>query len=386
MATSALDAPDTLSEAPTKQRRAELLIVISHMGAGGAQRVVATLANAWAARGHSIALLALTDREAEAYPLDPRIRRLHLFDRAPRWTVLHLAGAIRLARRLPQLRRMIRQTGTTRVVSFIRSTNVKVLLACLGLAGLRVIISERNDPRRQKVGRLWDGLSQLLYRHADLVTANSRGTLEALAAYVPRDKLAYLPNPMVPAQNPVPAALAGPHILAVGRLTGQKGYALLLQAFSQAAGDLAGWRLSILGDGPLREKLAQRAKQLGLGEQIDWHGQVADPFPYYAAARIFVLSSLYEGSPNALLEAMDSGLACIVTDASPGPLELIEHEGNGLVVPADDPTALAAAMTRLANDQALRRRLGQAAQTTAAEFHLDRVLGTWDRITGLQPA
>lgn len=386
MAISAPDAAASATARPDTVAGVDLLLVISHMGAGGAQRVAATLANAWAARGHKVALLALTDREADAYPLDPRIRRLHLFDRAPRWTVLHLAGALRLARRLPQLRRIIRRSGARTVVSFIRAANVKVLMACLGLDRVRIVISERNDPERQQVGWPWDWLSRLFYKRADLVTANSRGALESMAAYVPRDKLAYVPNPMVPGAGQAAATLEGPHVLAVGRLTAQKGYDLLLRAFAGTGGVLDGWRLSVLGDGPLREDLERQAEALGLSGHIVWHGQVADPHPYYAAAQIFVLSSRYEGSPNALLEAMDAGLPCIVNDASPGPLELIEHEANGLVVPSGDAAALAAAMVRLAGDEALRRRLGQAARRTAAGFHLDRVLGTWDRIAGLETA
>jgi glycosyltransferase involved in cell wall biosynthesis len=117
-----------------------------------------------------------------------------------------------------------------------------------------------------------------------------------------------------------------------------------------------------MGEGPEESELRALASRLGITNRVDWLGTRPDPFPWLRAARIFSLASRYEGTPNALLEAMSCGAPCIVSDASPGPLELIEDGVSGLIVPVEDCGALAAAMDRVASDTMLSSRLGEAAR------------------------
>jgi len=376
--------PDRQHVSPVKG--ADLLLVISNLGLGGSQRVLTTLANAWVQKGKRVSLLVLSKMELETTGLDPSVDRIDLFDRAPSRTFLHLAGAYRLLRLLPKIRRSIKRSGAPVVISFIRSTNVKVVLACMGLKGVRVVISDRSDPTRQKVGRLWEVSSRLCYRFADAVTANSRGTLKVLGGFVPPEKLSFVPNPLPPAPSHHQAPKVAPTLLAVGRLVPLKGYDILLSAFARTAEQIPDWRLAILGSGPQRSDLEALAKHLSIAERVDWHGHMNDPFPYYRAADIFVMTSRFEGMPNALLEAMHCGLAAIVTDASPGPLEVVEHERTGLVVPTDDDAALASAILRLAADPGLRRRLGDAAREAMAEYSLERALDVWNGVAALKAA
>src|SRR3990170_3056728 len=122
------------------------------------------------------------------------------------------------------------------------------------------------------------------------------------------------------------------------------------------------WRLAIVGDGPLRSELEALSRNLQIESTVDWHGHVADPLPLLRGAKFFVQTSLFEGTPNALLEAMACGLPAIVSDASPGPCELVgTDECAGLVVPVGDVAATAEAIVRLAGDEALRRRFWQVA-------------------------
>ena len=173
-------------------------------------------------------------------------------------------------------------------------------------------------------------LRRLLYRRSDVVTANSRGALDALEDVVPRSKLAFLPNPLDMAGSGRPVAFAAPTMISVTRLVDQKGVDVLLKAAAGAFEALPEWRLAIVGDGPLRESFKALARELGIADRVDWFGHVADPIPYLRAAKLFILTSRFEGSPNALLEAMACGLASIVSDASPGPLELIGEEEGGI--------------------------------------------------------
>lgn len=371
---------------PDASKPFDVLIVVSHLGAGGMQRVVTSLANAWSANGYKVGVVVRGTNVKDAFVLSSAVSRIELPAVVFRRRLLYVATIFSIVLWAWKLRSTIKKSKTPRVVSFIRTTNVQVILACLGLKNVRVVISERNDPLRQNLGKLapfWNLMSRLLYRYADVVTANSRGVLDSMKSYVPADRLAHVPNPLT-----IPHADGGvfaehPVVLAVGRLVPQKGYDVLLAAFACFAARHPDWLLWMVGDGPLRGTLKRQADELGISARVRWVGAVADPFPYYRTAEIFALSSRYEGMPNALLEAMGCGLPAVVTNASPGPLEVVEHEKSGLVVPSDDAERMSAALGRLAEDRALRHRLGQAARQRMAEFLAPRALAVWDKTVGL---
>ena len=177
------------------------------------------------------------------------------------------------------------------------------------------------------------------------------------------------------------AEFAAPTIITVGRLVEQKGFDILLAAWARSHERLPEWRLAIVGDGPLRGKLQALSRDLQIESTVDWHGHVADPFPLLRGAKFFVQTSLFEGTPNALLEAMACGLPAIVSDASPGPRDLIgSDESAGLIVPVNDIAATAEAIARLARDEALRHRLGQAARGRTRAHELDQVIAVWLQI------
>jgi glycosyltransferase involved in cell wall biosynthesis len=134
----------------------------------------------------------------------------------------------------------------------------------------------------------------------------------------------------------------------------------------------------MVGDGPLREGLEAQAETLGVADTIDWYGHLTDPFPLVRASKFFVLTSRFEGTPNALLEAMACGLPGIVSDASPGPCELVgADESAGLIVPVEDVDATAGAIVKLAGNEPLRRRLSAGALERASEYEADRALDVW---------
>ncbi len=393
-----------------EQKRVAL--VIAHLGPGGAQRVASTAANALLERGIEVHVVTVFDGPDDAYDLEPGVRRHSRkgvngrapgrlagdetprlredvvgqrpgrFDRvALRFEVMRrplsvAAFGIELARRTRWLRRTIRGIEPDAVLSFLTQTNIMTLLATRGLS-VRTMVSERNDPRLQQHRRRVMLLRKVVYPWSDVVTANSYGALSALESFVPKQKLAFLPNPLRASGNDDEIAFAGPTVITVTRLVEQKGVDVLLKAAALAFKSLPGWRLAIVGDGPLRAELQLLAQDLGIGARIDWFGHVDDPMPYLRAARVFVLTSRFEGSPNALLEAMACGLPAIVSNASPGPLELIGDEEAGLIVPVEDAEATAEAIVRLAKDEALRSRFGGAALERTRVHQLDNAMRVW---------
>lgn len=398
---------------PAGPRRKKLALVISHLGPGGAQRVVANAADILAERGIDLHLLVFTER-ADAYPLDPRVKCHFWLPRRDNRGALDLEGdgiesdlappkapqaarpLIRSIRQLVPssvafsyelirisawLRRTIQKIEPDGVLSFLTQTNILTVIATRGL-DTHTVISERNDPRLQRHRPRVELLRRLVYRWADVVTANSKGALTALEPFVPKEKLAFLPNPLRASSTSEVAAYGAPTVVTVGRLVEQKGLDVLLAAWAKAVEALPGWRLAVVGGGPLEGELKQLAGKLGIDSSVDWIGHVSDPFPLLRGAKLFVMTSRFEGTPNALLEAMACGLPAVVSDASPGPCELIGagESAGGLIVPVEDGGATAEAIIRLARDETLRRRLGLAARERARPHEADQAIEVWLRL------
>ncbi len=356
------------------------LFVISSLQGGGAQRVMTTMANGLVGRGRDVTLVTIDDQESSFFPLDERVKRIDLAGNTRLPPVLSRLGPVgRFINRMQRLRRVLLQVGPDVAVSFLTRTNIQLVLAAKGIVP-RVVISERNDPGIQDHGLHWRILRRLCYRQAHVITANSRGVIQALQGYVPEDKLVYTPNPLqMPDETAVPDQ-EEPFVLIVGRLHHQKAHDVLLRAFSMLGPDLGKWRLRIVGDGELRKDLVSHAEKLGISERVDWIGQTEDVNAHYKKAAIFVMPSRYEGTPNALLEAMSYGLPVIVSNASSGPLELVGHDQTGLVIPAADPHSLAQALERLMSDPGLRQRLGLAARQRVFQFDEEEILDLWEVI------
>jgi len=242
-----------------------------------------------------------------------------------------------------------------------------------------VIVSERcYVPQTFALGRIGTvkrklllSLIQLFYKKADVVTANSVNNVRFLSKFVGRGPFyAQLPNAidvdrvekLAQMQAEIPLQpVTGPHLLALGRLDYQKGFDLLLQAFSLLRRQHA-WSLTIVGDGPEKECLWQLAKHLGVEESIQWVGTVINPFPYYRWADLVLLPSRFEGFPNVALEAMACGRTVICADCQTGPSELTEGGRYGILVKQGDIASLANSISKVGQDTKARTHLGRLAQ------------------------
>jgi glycosyltransferase involved in cell wall biosynthesis len=187
--------------------------------------------------------------------------------------------------------------------------------------------------------------------------------------------------------NPEPRAALAQRVengtrvaLGVGRLDPQKGFDLLIDAFARVAARHPSWRLVILGEGPARAELTAVVAARGMGERIAMPGFTPTARALMRQAALFVLSSRFEGMPNALIEAMSEGLACASFDCQTGPGELIDHGVNGWLVPAGDAVALAVALDVLMGDDALRTRLGARAREIKEAHSQRAIFGLWNAL------
>lgn len=364
-------------------QRRNILLAVSSLGSGGAERVATTVCDAWAARGDQVTLVVTFSGRGQCfYPISDKVQVIYLADRVgSRSKTLFNQVA-----RLLALRRLIGEKVPDVVVSFLTNVNVAAILATRGL-GIPVIACERTNPNQQEVSRFLTLQRQWTYPLAEMLTVQT----EELAANLgPRwhkaRRLRVVPNPL-PLDLPAGAAgsarkgNARPRLLAMGRLVELKQFDLLVQAFHGLAGEFPDWDMWVFGEGPLRSALEGQVASLGLAERVFLPGRTQEPWVELAQADAFVLSSRYEGFPNVLLEAMAMGLPCVSFECPSGPREMTRDGQDGLLVPVGDDAGLAAALGRLMEDKALRRELGARAAVSVRErYSLQNILALWDRL------
>ena len=166
----------------------------------------------------------------------------------------------------------------------------------------------------------------------------------------------------------------------MGRLAQQKGFDLLIEAFSRIANRHPQWSVKILGEGPARASLKRLIAEKGLSGRVVLAGWEPDPVSVLKQSDLFVLSSRFEGFPNALLEAMACGLPSISFDCPSGPAEIIRDTIDGLLVPAEDVEALASTMDRVLGDESLRQRLSAEAVHVVDRFSVEQYFANWDAV------
>ncbi len=355
-----------------------IALVTSSMGGGGAQRAVARLATALAERGYPVDLVLA--RAAGPYlaevSSDVRVVDLH---------------APRLAQALVPLARYFRSQRPAAVFSALDYVNVVAILArALARVDTRLVVSERNTlsqavaHTRSARTRLMPRLISWTYPRADAVVAVSPGVADDLLAVcrLAPSTVHVLNNPVVtpqlearrsePVEHPWLRDRTAPVALAVGRLTEQKDFRTLLEAFALVLQRQPAARLVILGEGSLRAELEGLARTLAISDSVSMPGFSANPYPAMAAADVFVLSSRWEGSPGALIEAVACGTAAVATDCPSGPAQVLDDGRYGRLVPVGDANAMAEAL-----DDALAGRVDRPPPESWHPYEQGRVVDSY---------
>ena len=374
--------------------RPKLLFVLPSVGGGGAERASVDLLRGIHRQRFQITLALFTrsGRFLEQLPEDVPVYDLQGRQSYDVRLVWRLAGVLR--RENPDI-----------VFSVLRYTNLITLLAC-HLAGSRaaVVVNEQNPPGAEFAmfggGRVKGWFLRRLYPWAKRVTAISTGIARELVSVygLPQDKVQVIPNPVdlvrvrtlaaARLEHPFyPAKNAGwstdesglPVLIAVGRLHPQKGFVYLIRAFSRVRPVLP-CKLVILGEGPLRRELEALVASLGLGDDITLPGFQENPYNYISSSTVFVLSSLFEGFGNVLVDALALGVPVISTRCPVGPEDIITDEVTGIFVPPADEEALAQAILRVLQDNELRRRLSANGPLRAADFAVEHIVSQYEAL------
>jgi glycosyltransferase involved in cell wall biosynthesis len=349
--------------------RIRVLMVMSDLAGGGAEREFSTLLY-HLDRGRFDLHVGLW-RRAAAYPC-PNDLPVHVLDKTRPW---HLP---RTVRRTAQLIDTVRPDV---VLSFLQYPNLVTGSALAYCRHRPRWLCRFMNPPAVALGGWKRAWARRVLPRAERVLTCSEGLSTALAAYtgLAPARVRTVPNPvdldaiLARAGEPLPLDLPADtfHVVHAARLVPQKNQAVLLDAFACLSSALAPRpaTLLVLGTGPLEARLRRRARRLGIAPRVRWLGFQSNPFPFFRAADGVVLSSRWEGSPNALIEAMACGAAVVSTRCPFGPEDLIDDGHTGLLVPPDDARALAGALARLARDPALRAALGHKAHNRITATH-----------------
>lgn len=350
--------------------------MVASLSSGGAERVIAMMANYWAAQGQTVTLVTLTADEQDFYTVDPRVNRVRLGLLGDSPTMLH--GLMNNIHRIFVLRRSLRASAPDVVISFLDQMNILTLIAAWGTK-VPLVVSERIDPSVRPLSALWRLLRILTYPLASRVVVQTERAGKYFGRLV-RRRLAVIPNPVMSHPGTKTLRVPRPCVMGIGRLEHQKGFDMLLRAFSYVSHLHPEWSLVLIGDGSLRGELQDLSRTLKLGEKVHFPGRVDVNEPLLKQADIFVMSSRFEGFPNALCEAMAAGCATISFDCPSGPREIIVNGDDGILVPSEDVEALSVAMNRLMENEEERRRLAERATRVVLRFGVEEVMRMWARV------
>ncbi len=344
---------------------------ISSLGSGGAERVVSTLASELTGRGYRVSIVLIANRN-QNYTLPENVQLRYLDCNQD----LKKNALLRWPLRLKKLRRAVQELAPDVVVSFMAETNIDVCLACLGLR-VPVIVSERNDPAIDPASKAKQLLRRIAYLRARGFVFQTPDARDYFSPAI-RQKGTIILNPLT-AKIPEPfEGVRDRRIVAVGRLNRQKNYPLLLGAFGEFSREYPDYTLEIYGQGNLEAQVQAEAARLGLEGKVILKGFCADVHNAIRTAAFYVMSSDFEGMPNALIEAMALGLPSICTDCPcGGPRMLLEDGKNGLLVPVRDQAALAKAMKRMAADPRAAEEMGKNAQAIRSRVEVSAITDQW---------
>jgi glycosyltransferase involved in cell wall biosynthesis len=402
-------------EAPSPAPARRIALFLPSLAAGGAETSMLSTADELLRRGFrvDVVLCERTGPLLEAVPSEARVIELpptpmvvaRAFALAAdpagfRAMLAPILLAWRPQHRLPHLPRLVRYLRTERPDALFSAMSMPNLLAVwsrrLADVPTRVLISERNtltfmiDGSRRWCDRYLPPLLGHGYRMADEIIAVSDGVADDLATRtgLPRARITTVYNPVITAElasmadQPVahrwfrPAA--PPVVLGVGSLTARKDFPTLVRAFAEVRAR-RDCRLVVLGQASnprkTKEQLAELmalATGLGVADDVDLPGFVANPFAYMARASAFVLSSLYEGLPGVLIQAMACGCPVVSTDCPSGPAEILDGGRFGSLVPVGDERAMAEAIVATLDHPITSERLRARAQLFTVERAVDR--------------
>ncbi len=366
-----------------------IVIVVSALNMGGAQRVVSILCNHWSQSGYAVTIIStFTGKKINHFQLNKDVTLKYL-DTNPFFSKMKIFNLIW---KLICLRRVIKEINPNIVISFLTRVNVATTLSNLGTK-FPLIVCERSWPPFLSLSEYFFWMYKILFKRVDKFVVQTLESKTWFSQNMPGSKIEVIPNPIVfplPLNNEqlvnpdLKVATNKKIILASGRLHRYKQFDMLIRAFSRIASAHQDWDLVILGDGEERSSLHKLSTELEIDDRVIFLGSVGNMAEWYERADLFVMSSKLEGFPNVLLEAMSHGLPSISFDCNTGPRDMVKDGLNGILVDPDErELGLENAMKKLITNKALRKKFSQNSILLKDEYSIRNIIKKWDKALSL---
>ena len=343
---------------------------ISSLSGGGAEHVLINLATAFSKMGNQVSITSL-ERRKQFYQIDDDIEVIR-YDHTKDNVVLGIIKDILCVRRQLKNRK-----NTDVAVSFLGRTNIVLSIASIRIKQ-KIVICDRNNLAR-KYSKWVFFLLCAIYSLADELIVQTNEIIDVYPKFL-RQKIKVLENPLdfkeMDKQCNVEVEKSNT-LISVGRLERQKDYKTLISAYAKIANKHKEWNVKRYGKGDLREDIQKWIDQAGMTDRISLCGMTHTPFLEMKKAKVFVLSSFFEGFPNVLCEAMYAGLPCIATACKSGPRDLIQNGENGLLVEVGNVDEMAEKMDLLMSNQTMRNSLGTEAHKRILRLDSKIVCKRW---------
>lgn len=353
--------------------KTKIACIIPSLKHGGMERVMSEVINYLAKDDNISVHLILLTKQNHFFAVDPSV--------VVHEPIKKKAGLLEVFNLLNYLRKTLLLIKPYSLLSFGSKYNSFVLLAALG-TNIRCYVSDRSNPYRNTYLSLrknaierHDGiahffLKRLLYKTAEGIIVQTKKAAEIEQNSLGHKNIIYLPNPIKEIKSGLPQKEK--IILNVGRFISTKQQKLLVEIFAKI--DDPTWQLYFLGDGPLFDEVKEYAEKSSASDRICFRGAVTDVDEYYNKAQIFAFTSISEGFPNVIGEALNSELAVISFDCVAGPSDLIQHGKNGFLIPVNDKKAYMLKLQRLMDDASLRRQFVSNTPEVIKPFQRERIL------------
>ena len=354
----------------------KIAFIIPSLGSGGAERVLSILANYLSAY-YEITIVSIYKGEP-FFKLNPNINLKYCYSEpiVSANLINALINHIKLSRTVLKL---IKTTNSDLIIGFMTTANVHTVIVSK-LLKLPCIVSERTNPNYSLISKFMFKLRRFIYPKTDMLTIQTEAVKDYFREFISDEKLTIIKNPLSQSliDKKDPQVKKESIILSVGRLDDHKNQAMLIRAFANL--NKKNWKLFIIGDGVNMAVYKKLIKDLDLEDVVFLTGNSTNLADHYNKAKIFTLTSNFEGMPNALIEAMYFGLACISTDCPSGPSELIKHDENGYLINVNDQKMLEERLAQLIQNDSLQQRFGEKAFLKAKQHQVSIIGEEWNAL------
>lgn len=345
----------------------KLIVSDATLSHGGAERVLSILSDSFASHYDEVIYLTWLDIP-DFYKINANVKRI---------CVERECGSKNTIKKAIWFHNYVKREQPSAVLSLLAPWNVLICFALMGVQ-TKLIVAERNDPRCVWNSFIQRHVRNFAYSHADGILEQTQSNKDYFKGLL-YDKTSVIYNPIIMDQDYIGIALRTSkknRIVSVARLSKQKNPEMQLKAFSEFLKSHPDYTMTMYGDGNYRSEVEALIKELKLEGKVELPGAVKGVWDAIANARCFVMSSWFEGMPNALLEAMCLGLPCVSTKVS-GAVDLINDGENGKLVDLDDSHAMASAMSAICDDSSYAEKLGANAVNLYEKLRLEVISKEW---------